>query len=1102
MNAQEQNKTAQKVEQTKTTRKTRHSLKAPLIVLGCVLLLVLSPWVVYLNFYEANGTPETDLDFDHSIREVVDNIRNWLISNTTTLIQQNPTYNSNIKELRNALRDNLEIILSKQFQPYFVPEHSIQISVEYSNVKLTPMYSSTVDLDRYPKIYSGENNKMEIFTTGRYFNTVVPYSFQVQAELSLTAFQLKDDNSNGKDTDIVRRIISIDEIMPTPHLFIEYKLQQLQSQTSSAFSDVSRLMKFMLTTMARMRMYKIVEFGNQYTYKNLINEGDVELCLNLAILLEEAVLFRAYDTKSLNAIDTYFYHASNGVFNTNPTGKRQWGSAEIQNYEEYLRRRALTSDQDSRLLSSIISKYVTSGYIDATDLIGLYLVLDKGSKAAVIDSPKDTVSILQERYDTKYLMDPQTLGDDSDSTNLKFIHTLPEENDKDFTFNFGEADKPQTRSIGFHVDQQPNYQVLGADFKVTGLDDPRAWYTTAKLREGTRTGLERGSRTQSVVPEPPPDHDYRLEWEIWIEGDFELRVKSSDDAINPWVNQLWVEKVIHLNFPVNIFVWSYNDPKIGALDFTDFNLLKNVTGGWAITSEAHLVQYFETNFWKYLKPFASLGFDEVYAILSFVLANQGLGYFDAQEKKYLNTLIHGRNVITSNWISDLLLLQTKYLKKILAQNLETFWIKFDIFMADYFLDYLGQYNEEYGFYDFTSKPQFPHPPLVPWLSVLGYNISLFYNFQTNMLEITFEHTAGNIKIQIEGYNTTAQQLSITLKNHIHLPGLINLTTTVSSTDSSSSNNLLKPGIFADGKLFDKYDLTTRTYSIPAELLSGGPGSTETNEQLIFTRAKFGTLYHFTTLELPQVSIAPEKRDLGINIELIVPTEHQDKVTELTSELQELIATESKIETTKESDEFLEDRIYLTQLFSELSKKLQAWSQSQTTYPGLAIDISISSEQFQDFNNITIFLTDLESTTNFLSWLEHYGLNIILVMNNHDTFIQDLSHILTKYNPYLTLNDLEMIDFEIYNSVLDHELQHGMDINDNIQDLIFQSQEVSRGSLRLLLALTGEYMINLVYGIDDLANEKSITLNQIFYTYHITENNISREHILMGTNLIS
>ncbi len=1087
----------------------KKSFHAPLTAMGCVILLIMSPWVIYLINYEIDNNPDINVELKHYTQEVIDNIKNLIVLNATELIRSNSNYNSRIQELQDILNDNIAKILAKNYQPYLIPEHEIEITVDEVNIELNPMFKNTIDLERYPKKSAVDQNKLDIFTPGAYYYTSVPFSYLVDGEIYLVARQLKEDNSKDNKWETEERKIYFEENLPIPHLFIEFKLQQFQDQMNTGFSDVSRMMNYMLTTLARMRVLNEGVFGNDKTHKNILNEGDVELCLNLALLLEEALLFRGYDREVANSIDLYYYDAIEAPQGTNPTGKRKWGSAEIINYNEYVSRRFLVNAQESRLLINLIDTYVSSGYIDPADLLALYLALDLETMPAIINSPKDTVAILQERYDTQYLMDPRTPGDAGDTSNLKFILSLYSEHDKGFNFTVPQAIPSGGQQVELLVDQQPKYLIQDADFKITGLDEPRGWYTSAGLREGTRTA--------SVVPERPKDHDYRLDWEINIKGKFNLNLKSKTEINSPWTNNFWQKKTINFNLPVNIYVWFNLDPKIGSLDFDDYNAGQTIGDKWVITSESHLVEYFESILWKHLKPIFSLGFDGGYSILTYILANRGLAYFYENEKSYLDKIMTPGNSLNSNWICDILQFQVRGLNQIINQDLDSLWIKFNVFMADYFLDYLDQYDEEYDFFNFSTKPQFPFPPLVSRISVLGYDISLLYNIQTNVLHITINLPSGYITLQIEGYNTTKEQLRMILKVDFNIPGAINFTTTVASDDRStiSTPGSSKPSIFADGTLYDKYEFSTRTYFEPSSLLGTSTEAGETNEHFLFTRAKFGKSLPGVTIELPTLSISSNMRDVSIAIAIVLSEKDKNKITGLENKLDGIassIELYNYIDTPE--DEFITGRAFISQLFNQISKELLEWfetHETQTSTPQFAIDISALTPEFKDYTNLTIFLTEPISTKSFIKWFGENGLDLILTLENPETVITELAYVLTRETPYFTIADLEKLDFEVYNRVLNHEMLNYMDIDENIRYLYNLPSNESQ-NLTLLIALSGKAIIGLVNGINIKGDgfltsaienngdtqTGSFTISQVFYLYQPVFDDKITTYLLLGT----
>jgi hypothetical protein len=1086
-----------------TTNIRKGTPKVTFIAAGCVILLILSPWIYYIDNFDPNNFNSSNVDLKHHIQEVVDNIKNFIVINATELIKSTQKESVNLNALQNSLNDNLEHTLNSNYRPYFVKEQKIEITVSYGKVELKPMFKTTYDLERYPRISTEENNRLETYLVGEYYDTSIPYSYLVEGELKLSGRQLKTKGSNNNG-DLIKRNIQINELLPLPNLFIEYKLQQFQNNANTTFSDLGRMMNYMLTTVARMRIYNKHKFGPGYSHKNILNEGDVELSLNLALILEQALLFRAFDGDSIKEIDRYFYGADELGNPENPTGKRLWGSAEINNYYEYQSRRALVTNPTGRLLSTLVNQYVTTGRIDPTDLLALYLVLDKGSRTASIISPKDTWAILQERYGTSYLMDPRVLTDPSDTTNLKFILNLPSISEQQNSFHFSSelTGDSNYQRIEFLVDQQPNYLVLGADFKVTGLDNPRGWDTTASKREGTRTPF--------FVPEPPEEHDYRLEWDLEVKGKFNLKVKAQDEIPNGWLTGFWQEKEIDFGFPLNIYTWFEEDPKINSVNFVDFNTGQVMVEGWVITTESVLVEYFEKTFWKYLKPFVALGFDSICSILTIAISNQGLDYSFDEDQSYLDSLIMGDNGFAYNWLSDILLFQAESLKRELKDNLVNFLPRFEIFMEQYFLDYLNQYDEEFDFFNFSSEPQFPYPAFRPWLSELGFEVTLFYDAETNILEIKLHHPNGYLEILVDSYTSSKEQIVINLKNHLELPGILNLTTTVTSAEAPGEQS--KPEIFVNGILFNKYTVSSQVYSKHKVQSGSTSANTESNEKFLVTRAKFGKLYPVITLKLPELSPGPVMQDVSVDITILIPEAQQALAPALRQKLAGL-SSEVMADTSMDDDVelYLAEKLYLSKFFSELSEALYNWLKSSESFTKLALEFSISSPKVGAYLNVTVFLTEALSAENFVKWLAEFGSRFILALGNPNTLLTNLAYLLTYENRYLSISDLEQIDFELSNRKLNHDLLLNLGVGNTISDA-YKFTDKEKQNLVLIVVLPGKAMIDLASGIivDKGENDKSssnedqeksntFTYTQAYYCLQPKTNDTISTQVLLGAN---
>jgi hypothetical protein len=489
-----------------------------------------------------------------------------------------------------------------------------------------------------------------------------------------------------------------------------------------------------------------------------------------------------------------------------------------------------------------------------------------------------------------------------------------------------------------------------------------------------------------------------------------------------------------------------------------------------------------------------------------MLSNQGYTFFNRENANYLEKVSTGVNSLTSNWLSNILLFQKNNLKQILNENLDNFWIKFNAFMFDYMLDYLNQYNEEFGLYNYTSQPQFPHPQLRPWLSVLGYEITLHYNRDADILTIELLHPNGTIDLLINGYKGSKDKLSITLKNHFELKGVINITTTVSSLDTSTGTGQVNPGIFADGELFDIYRFNTQAYPSPQETNGAGASDFETNEQFLSTRAKFGKLFPVATLKLPEMTISDDLENIDLEITLILPEDDKDKEAALNEELNDIF-TDLNIRSALDSkqSERLKNRIYISQFCDELSSRLLSWLEDNKGTK-LGIDFAIDSTESDEFINYTIFLTEQQSSENFIKWLSGFGLEIIQIMGNPDSFLTELGYILTKDNPYFTKEDLLKLDVEVYYRNLDLKPLKNMIVSENLLN-VYQLPDDESQKLILIQTLSGDALLalgeGLKIGVDDNnnGNEKNeivTTYGQMYYGIQQVGDKTNSVNILVGT----
>jgi hypothetical protein len=413
-----------------------------------------------------------------------------------------------------------------------------------------------------------------------------PAYYQVRGAVT---FELKGPSDHTATVNI-----TVDRIVPDITPYITTRLVELNGNGKSEYSDIGRMVRYMLTTLVRFRASEGIGSGPYDTEKDLLNEGDVELAVNLAVLLEEARLFGSYDRSALESIDHYFLRATDPAAHLgelswepyNPTGLRPWGSAETKNYARYQNR---MSQGAQRSMDALFREYVQEGRVDPADLMALYLNLDHYETGLSFD-PSDLTSILSERF----LFDGRYSTDRRDASHLVYYSDVgPRELQlKDPSGTFSGAYREQ-----LSVDQSPDYLTVGSSISVSkNITVPYKWMTNARLSEGSRTG-------GVPPPQPPPDHDWMMQWSFGIYGNFTVAVgrdprSSQEDgtARGPLLN-----RTIRLDIPMNIFAFLSNRPMNSAMTFTNLNVGSPPGATYNFTYESLAYEHFANSTWSSIK---------------------------------------------------------------------------------------------------------------------------------------------------------------------------------------------------------------------------------------------------------------------------------------------------------------------------------------------------------------------------------------------------------------------------------------------------------------------------------------------------------------------
>ncbi len=138
---------------------------------------------------------------------------------------------------------------------------------------------------------------------------------------------------------------------------LESKFKVLEANSDGSSSNIGRAVKYILTTLAQLRMLQGYGMGdiedvdldlpNKGT-SSILTQADVELAVNLAVILETARLYRTYDRDAVEEIDT------------------QFGRGEESGND----------GEQEELMSALLDEYAHNGTIDPADIVALYLGIE------------------------------------------------------------------------------------------------------------------------------------------------------------------------------------------------------------------------------------------------------------------------------------------------------------------------------------------------------------------------------------------------------------------------------------------------------------------------------------------------------------------------------------------------------------------------------------------------------------------------------------------------------------------------------------------------------------------------------------------------------
>ena len=548
-------------------------------VLGVVILFIMPPLGFFMGQKEDDGNTDHSSMSDIAVMEnrVAREFVEHLVRNTTELLQgENVTC---LEDLILELNRDEGRISQDGFNPYPLTEGTTRFSV--NDLNLTAR-SGAWWTDRQATIPIEDERGMwniELKEGPAPSNS----SYMLEGTFTLAAL---DQDTGVED----RRAVGFSEPVFAPGIFARASLDAFNNECSTDHGDLARTVTSMLSTLARHRTSMGYGMGLDESHLNIINTGDVELAVNLALLIMQGTLLGSVDSRSAavihnnhaNAMDNSSHENEDWWSYGNPTGERQWGVAELTNHDRYLARKESVGDTGS--LEALLVAHLGKSTLDPSDIMALYLLLAE-ERGGDRPDPSDRTGFLAEHN----LLDPRMSGSEIDVQNLECTFSSDGDFDGFSLGNGGVLRLVQQRS--------PGQLVAGRDMVVQGLNSPVATMTSA-------VPLPASTRTWTVPPgSPPPFKDFEIQWDIRITGSFLLEVVPQifPNNVSQPLPADPVERVIDIDIPVLITAWPRGKPQNDALIFRDLNTGgAGITGEWLITGEAMAFHYFEHDLWPVL----------------------------------------------------------------------------------------------------------------------------------------------------------------------------------------------------------------------------------------------------------------------------------------------------------------------------------------------------------------------------------------------------------------------------------------------------------------------------------------------------------------------
>ncbi len=277
-------------------------------LLGVLLILLSIVAVAYVSHIE-NLNYENKLQADKV--SALENAADKTIESIKTklhLIAIESSFHGNSE----GVLENVSSIFDDSIENYFDEseenggwrrgQYQVKLDRDTCNVS---MDSKVVEIDSVIPINEdrGGYEQVATDTPGELGRDNHSFYYGVEGVLSV----IVEDTDNGLT---LNRTDNVDITVDVPYPFIKRNMDELESSLHGSEGQVARITRYILTTIAQyrtlmgygMKSYEHVDNSSLGATEDILTLEDVELALNLAILMEMAYQFRAYDPFSVKAL--------------------------------------------------------------------------------------------------------------------------------------------------------------------------------------------------------------------------------------------------------------------------------------------------------------------------------------------------------------------------------------------------------------------------------------------------------------------------------------------------------------------------------------------------------------------------------------------------------------------------------------------------------------------------------------------------------------------------------------------------------------------------------------------------------------------------------